>query len=406
MKKITLLLLVILVVISSCNKDDNTIDPKPVPNYQLKLQTMLDENWAQFAEGKKDFPGGYALQLLSPVGNFFVSTGDLSEITNQTHFRAASTTKTFTTAAIMLLHQQGKLNIDHFVTDTIPGANEPYLPASEEFNIPFKNEITIKLLLQHRAGMFDIINQDIPDSTNQPYAGYRYCEYIEANDSLHTFTITETAGVVSANQLFNTKPDTEFHYSDTGMGLLGLIIERVSGKRYDKFLAENFLVPLGLENTSFPYKGDDVTLPSPFASSYVYFQEDSFDVTQGNVSMHVAEGNVITTPIDLANWMSKLYKGEAGVDYKYVRFYMMDCLPTYESHQYYGLGTVFTPELGYGHNGGHVAYFTTARYDPNTDITFVMYTNVWDFNVLLEDFMVELLNMYAVVYEAKDILKK
>ncbi len=413
MKKINLFYLITIflfgiLIISSCKKDDDKCNPKPVTDYQSKLQNLLDDKWAQFAEGKENFPGGYALQMLSPSGNFFVSTGDLSEITNQTHFRAASTTKTFTAAAIMLLHQQGKLNIEHFVIDTIPGTNEPYLPSSEEFNIPFKSQISIKLLLQHRAGMFDIINQDIPDTVNQPYAGYRYCQYITEGlgEPLHTFTITEMAEVVAVNQLYNSSPNTEFHYSDTGMGLLGLIIERISGKRYDQFLADNFLTPLSLENTSFPYKGDDITLPSPFASSYAYFHGESLDYTEDNVSMDVAEGNVVTTPIDLANWMSKLYKGEAGVDYKYVRFYMMDCLPTYESHQNYGLGTVFTPELGYGHNGGIIAYFTTARYDPETDITFVMYTNVWDFDVLLEDFMVELLNMYAVVYEAKKILKK
>ncbi|RLD75903.1 MAG: hypothetical protein DRJ10_14450 [Bacteroidetes bacterium] len=407
MKKIPFLLLVLFVVISSCKKDDDKVDPKPEIDYQGKLQTMIDENWAEFAEGKENFPGGYALQLLSPVGDFFVSTGDLADLTNQTHFRTASTTKTYTAAAIMLLQQQGKLNINHFVTDIIPVSNEPYLPNGEDFNIPFKNQISIKLLLQHRAGMFDIINQDIPDTVNQPYAGTRYCEYIKETLGLtHTFTIKETAGIVAVNQLYNSEPDTKFHYSDTGMGLLGLIIERVSGKRYDQFLADNFLTPLGLSNTSFPYAGDDITLPSPFASSYAYFQGESFDVTEDNVSMHVAEGNMITTPHDLATWMNKLYTGKAGIDYKNVRFYMMDCLPTYEAHQNYGLGTVFTPELGYGHNGAHIAYFTASRYDPETDITFVIYTNVWDYDILMADFYLEVLNMYAVVYEARDILKK
>jgi len=70
MKKITLLLLGLLVVISSCEKDDDKTDPKPVIDYQTELQTILDENWAEFAQGKENFPGGYALQLLSPIGDF------------------------------------------------------------------------------------------------------------------------------------------------------------------------------------------------------------------------------------------------------------------------------------------------------------------------------------------------
>ncbi|NQU35904.1 MAG: beta-lactamase family protein [Bacteroidetes bacterium] len=407
MKKITLLILALFVVISSCKKDDDKVDPIPEIDYQGKLQTMIDGSWSDFVEGQENFPGGYALQILSPLGDFFVSAGDLADITNQTHFRAGSTTKTFTAAAIMLLHQQGKLNINHFVTDLIPGTNEPYLPVSEEFNIPFKDEITIQLLLQHRAGMFDIINQNIPDTVNQPYAGYRYRDYIEETVGLnYTFTITETAGVVAINQLYNSKPGTEFHYSDTGMGLLGLIIERISGKRFGQFIAENFLTPLGLGNTTFPYEGADNNLPSPFASSYVYSQGETYDVTQYNVSINVAEGNLITTPLDLASWINKLYTGKAGVNYENVRFYMMDCLPTFESHQNYGLGTAFTSGLGYGHNGGIMGYFTAARYDPETDITFVIYTNVWDFDILMNDGYYQLLNMYAAVYEAKDILKE
>lgn len=397
-------MIISLLVFSSCNKDSDGNNPIPIPSYQTELQTLINNQWADFAQGKENFPGGYALQILSPLGDFYVSAGDLAETTNKTHFRAASTTKTYTGAAIMLLHQQGKLNINNLITDTIPGKITTYLPNNEEFDIPFKDEITIKQLLQHRAGMFDVINQDIPDTVNQLYAGKRYCEFIKESDPLHTFTISETAGIVAANHLYNSKPETGFYYSDTGMGLLGLIIERVSGKRYDEFLSESFLIPLKLDNTSFPYEGNDIILPSPFASSYAYMQGQSMDVTDDNVSMHVAEGNIITSPLDLATWMNKLYNGNAGIDYENVRFYMMDCLPTFEGHQNYGLGTVYTPELGYGHNGGHIAYFTAARYDPDTDITFVIYTNVWDFDIITSDLYIELLNMYAVVYDAKDIL--
>ncbi|NOY49665.1 MAG: beta-lactamase family protein [Chlorobi bacterium] len=405
MKKITLLLLSMIIIVSSCKKEEDNTDPKPSIDYQAQLQTLIDNHWADFSAGKESFPGGYALQILSPLGDFYVAAGDLSETTNQTRFRAASVTKTFTAAAIMLLHQQGKLNINNLIIDTIPGTNTPYLPATEEFDFPFKDEITIKQLLQHRAGLFDIINQDIPDTVNQVYAAMRYCEFIKESDPLHTFTITETAAVVAENHLYNSEPGTGFHYSDTGMGLLGLIIERVSGKRYDEFLSESFLVPLNLGNTSFPFEGSDIELPSPFAASYAYMLGQSMDVTKDNVSMHVAEGNIISSPLDLAIWMKKLYSGNAGIDYKNVRFYMMDCLPTFEGHQNYGLGTVFTPELGYGHNGGHIAYFTAARYDPDTDISFVIYTNIWDYDIISSDLYVELLNMYAAVYDAKDLLK-
>mgnify|MGYP002630262922 CR=1 FL=1 len=408
MKKLVYILGVSVFVLISCNKNNDDSQPVPVPAYKAELQTLIENNWADFVDGRQGYPGGYALQILSPVGDYYVAAGDLSTTTNKSHFRAGSTTKTYTAAAIMLLHQQQKLNIEDIITGMIPGTGETYLPNTEEFNIPFKNEITIKLLLQHRAGMFDVINQDIPDSVNQPYAGMRYSSYVEdvLGEPTHTFSITETAGIVAANQLYNSKPGTEFHYSDTGMGLLGLIVERVSGKRFDQFLADNFLTPLGLNNTSYPYEGSDVMIPEPTAGSYAYYQGEVFDVSDHNVSLNVAEGNMITTPYDLSLWIKSLYTGNAGVNYNQVQFYIMDCLPTFESHQHYGLGTVFTPKLGYGHNGGILGYFTIARYDPETDITVVMYTNVWDFDVFEIDFMIQVMNMYSVLYDAKDILLK
>jgi D-alanyl-D-alanine carboxypeptidase len=83
-------------------------------------------------------------------------------------FGAASSTKSFTAAGILKLHQQGKLNIDDLITANIPGTNQPYIPNTSGYAIPNKNRITIRLLLQHRAGVFDVTNDEIPDTTNAP----------------------------------------------------------------------------------------------------------------------------------------------------------------------------------------------------------------------------------------------
>ncbi|MFA5417558.1 MAG: serine hydrolase domain-containing protein [Bacteroidales bacterium] len=406
MKKSAFVVILFLIVFTSCKR--NSTDSLYNLNYQSDLQTLIDDHWHRFSVGKENFPGGYALQILSPAGDYFVSTGDLSNTTNKTHFRGASTTKTFTAAAIVLLYQQGRLNLSDFVNRNIPGTTKPYLPETGEFDIPFKEKITIKSLLQHRSGVFDVTNANIPDSVDQPYAGKRYVDYIieDLDEPFHTFTIAEMANVVAVNQLYADEPEEAYHYSNTGYGLLALIIERISGQRYDQFIEEQLLIPNGLNETSFPYLGDDIAMPAPFASSYYYFGGEQENVTEHNVSMHVAEGNIITTPEDLANWIKSLYTGRAGIENKYVQFLMMDCQPTYESHQYYGLGTTFTPFLGYGHNGGHKAFFTSTRYDPDTDITFVIYTNVWDFDLLNIDLYAEILNMYDLVYDAKEMIQK
>ncbi|MBU3926396.1 MAG: beta-lactamase family protein, partial [Bacteroidetes bacterium] len=291
MKTLTFVFILFLTITTSCKR--NSTDNLYNLNYQNDLHKLVEDHWNQFSEGKENFPGGYALQILSPAGDYFVSAGDLSNTTNKTHFRGASTTKTFTAAAIVLLYQQGKLNLSDFVTRNIPGTTNPYLPETGEFDIPFKDKITIKSLLQHRSGVFDVINANIPDSVNQPYAGKRYVDYIieDLDEPFHTFTIFEMANVVAVNQLYADVPEEAYHYSNTGYGLLALIIERISGQRYDQFIEEQLLIPNGLSETSFPYLGDDITMPAPFANSYYYFGGEQENVTEHNVSMHVAEGN-------------------------------------------------------------------------------------------------------------------
>ncbi len=405
MNRVIIIISIVMLFISSCKKSDDPVNDNAI-DYQTELQKIVDDNWTKFIDGRDGVPGGYALQIMSPHGDFFVSTGGLNEATNETHFRAASTTKMFTAAAVMLLHQREKLNIYDFVTDTIPETSITYLPATDEFNIPFKDQITIKQLLQHRAGLYDLINQDVPDDVDKPYAGYRYVDYVEEvlAEPFHTFTINEMAAVIADNQLYNSAPDVQFYYSDTGMSLLAFIVERVTGAKFENFLTDNLLVPNGLNNTTFPSSGDDVVMPSPFASGYVYLDGQVYDFTEQNVSMSVGEGNVVTTPKDLATWVSKLYSGKAGIDYKNVRYLMMDCLPTYEVHQYYGFGTVFTDDLGYGHNGAKTGYFTSTRYNPDNGVTYVIYSNVWDFESMEFDLMTQVIDMYGVAYEAMELM--
>ncbi len=369
------------------------------------LELIVEEHWKEFSKHKSNFPGGYALQVLHPKGDYFVSVGDLKHIDNETHFRAASTTKTFTAAGILLLHQMELLNINDPITGKSPDGSTTYLPDARDFQIPFAEEFTIKMLLQHRGGIFDVTNAAIPERVDQAYAGKNYIEFVKERDPNHTFTVSEMAGVVTKNRLFQFKPNTRFQYSNTGYALLGLIIERISGQKYEEFIQTHLLKPIELDDTSFPHEGSDQLMPHPFVESYGYYKGEIVETwKKDNVSAHVAEGNVVTTPWDLANWIYSLYTGQTALDYKYVKNLMMDCLPTFEGHQNYGLGTVFTPDMGYGHNGGHRAYFTVARYDPDTDVTLVLYVNVWDYETFEFDIYTQVYNMYDLIFAVKKLL--
>jgi D-alanyl-D-alanine carboxypeptidase len=346
------------------------------PNLTAKLESLIEQEWAKYTANKTGFnDGGISLLTLSPKGNYFVCAG--VDITADTHFRSASTTKTYTAAAILLLHQEGKLRISDKIVDNILGTDDPYVPDSAAYAIPFKENITIQQLLEHRAGVFDVSNSLIPDNVSAPYAGKSYIAYVkeQMGQPEHTFTFDELLGVAASNQLSYFQPGTGFHYSNTGYSILGKIIERVSGMSYASFIEQYLLVPNGLSETSLPTQGNDQQLPSPYVDGYVWTQGVQYQVTMDNMSPHVAEGNVITTPNNLATWAKLLYTAKSGLNQTYVDL-MKEVTPTGEEHGFYGLGTTYTEGLGYGHNGAHIGYLTVMRYDPTTDVTIVMFVSV------------------------------
>jgi D-alanyl-D-alanine carboxypeptidase len=367
---------------SGCKKYNHHTKQK----LDVKLQQLLDEKLARY---KDKFPGkniGLGLYVKSAGGghgqsgeNVYVSSGFPKEYGEAIQFRGASTTKSFTAAAILKLHQDGKLNIDDLITDNIPGTNTPYIPATSVYAIPNKDKITIRLLLQHRAGVFDITNDSIPATVNAPYAGKRYVDYIsDQQGEEHTFTIPEMVEVVAQNHLSYFEPGAAFHYSNTGFHLLTLIIERVSGKRYDQFLQDQFLTPLQMNHTSFPYLGTDRVLPAPYVNGWLRYEGKLTEVDKDNVSPIVGDGNVVTTPADLVTWANALYGSNTILNAE-LHAQMITGILTNEGHVNYGLGTELNPpDLGYGHNGAHPAYVTFMRYHPQTNASYVLFCNFFD----------------------------
>ncbi|HWR58522.1 MAG TPA: serine hydrolase [Thermodesulfovibrionales bacterium] len=76
--------------------------------------------------------------------------------------------------------------------------------------------------------------------------------------------------------------------------------------------------------------------------------------------------------------MKGVSAGAAGLSSSTVEM-MKNGLPTSAAGTAaYGLGIIHSPTLGYGHNGAHEGYLTLMFYRPETDVTFVLFTNVWD----------------------------
>jgi len=141
-------------------------------------------------------------------------------MTTDKMFDLASLTKMFsTTFGIMMLVDRGEINLDAPV--------KTYLP---EFSGGAKDSITIWHLLTHTSGLYQ----------------WKPLYY-------HASTSQETRKYIASLPL-EYKVGESRHYSDLGFMLLGYIIEQVSGKRLDQFMAENLYEPLGLKHTAFTPK--------------------------------------------------------------------------------------------------------------------------------------------------------
>ncbi|MDD3637856.1 MAG: serine hydrolase [Bacteroidales bacterium] len=403
-----LIVLMLMISITSCNKkDDQSLIPAEL---QSQFEVMLDNEMTKYVQKYPSYPGGIALQVFVKGEPYFMASHFDEAVNSGFHFRAASNTKTFTAAAVLLLHQQGKLNIDHLLTDTIPGTDQLYLPNTAAYAIPFKDEISIVDVLRHRAGIFDVTNDSIPHSVvaDVPYKGHFYLEYVMDQDEDHTFTPEELISVVAQTELYYFEPGADYHYSNTGYSVLARIIERVSGQSYQDFIIQNLVTPMGLINTTVPVLGSDQQMPEPFFSGYVLQNQQVYDVTASNISGNVAEGNIITTPYELALFIRKLLSGNGPLTSYTVNSMMMNVLPVNTTTTYaYGCGLSLTNGLGYGHNGAHEGYLSLMAYDPENDISIVVVTNTWNLTNGMGSLYEQLGGlMVDVAYKAKNIAKE
>jgi CubicO group peptidase (beta-lactamase class C family) len=274
--------------------------------------------------------------------------------TAQTRYRIYSITKQFTAMAILILQEQGKLNVQDLLCKYIPDC-----PAAWK-------EITLHHLLTHTAGIPDII------------ASADYAE-IKATPSPPDQTILR----------FKDKPldfqaGEKWSYSNSNYILLGSIIERVSGQTYEDFLQKNIFGPLKMVNTGYDHNRTDLAIG--YANQTI-IKADGVDM-----SIPYAAGGLYSTVEDLYRWDQAL-STEQLVPQK-------------------ALDTMFTAHasipdsggLGYGygwfigqwlnrrnifHGGSLVGYTSLIDRYPDDKVTVIVLTNQEDLDPATTSDMVE-----------------
>ncbi len=198
--------------------------------------------------------------------------------TTETKFRLWSITKQFTAVAILMLEERGLISVN----DSI----RKYFPEYPEFD----ERITVHHLLTHTAGFFNYA--DIPYSHKKFYK--------------LPYTSEELIGSFKDKPL-DFEPGEGWNYSNSGYYLLGLIIERVSGKKYSQFLKENIFEPLAMRNTGVD---DNKTLIQNSASGYYLNGDNLIHCEYIDMNTVFSSGGIYSTVEDMYLWDQALHNGK------------------------------------------------------------------------------------------------
>jgi len=291
-----------------------------------------------------------------PQWNSAVGTADdVNPMTGNYALEVGSVTKTFTSALILQLQEEGKLSINDSISN--------YLPTFPNID----STITIKQLLNHSSGIFDYVNDD----TTHALLNSAYFEEPEKVWSVEEIL----QNYVQAPRF---KPGKSYRYSNTNYLLLGMIAEKVTGRSYTQEVRERFFTPFGLTHTFFGW-ADSITLPFPHYYTASNGSEPGFDfysiprtaqLTQGRF-----DGGIVSTTEDLAKWSKALYTGKvlnnASMSQMLVFHTLQDGGP-------YGLGVEKVPYYSrtlYGHSGGMPGFVTMMYTNPKDSATLVVVQN-------------------------------
>ncbi len=295
---------IILSVNSSCNSgadadpelaDSLTVailpEPEPVSTGDSLRIYNASRLWFDTVLKPRKFSGGMIVakngRIIFEAYNGTAHIAGTDTINFNTSMHIASITKTFTAMAVLKLMQDGKLNLDDEFSKIFP-----------EFNYP---GVTVRTLLNHRSGLpnYNYFMEDL---------GWDKSKYVSNADILN-YLITRKPDLIGVLQ-----PNTHFSYCNTNYALLALLIEKISGLKYEGYLQKTFFTPLKMKNT-YVFNISDTAKATP---SYNWRGNlESFNF----LDQVYGDKNIYTTPKDLLIWdralSSNIFLTEATLEQAY-----------------------------------------------------------------------------------------
>lgn len=272
------------------------------------------------------------------IGYSQVNGTEKKPLTMANRYRIGSITKMFTAAMILQLVEEGKLKL----TDTL----DKFFP-----QIPNARKITIVQILGHRSGIPNVKR----DQNSQK------------NVNTTPMAKDEMLALI-ANGRPDFEPGTKHSYSNSGYLLLGLILEKVTGKSYGEALEERITSRIGLKDTYVATGNIDVNKNE--ALTYMNISGEWKQVPETHPSILFSAGAIVATPNDLAKFIQMLFDG------KIVSKESLDQMKVIKDGD--GLGMepfTFAGKTFYGHTGGGDNYGAWLAYLPEEKLAVVYTTN-------------------------------
>ena len=287
----------------------------------------------------------------------------LRAIDARTNFRLASFTKQFTAAAIMLLARDGKLRYDDHLTDFFPE-----FPA-------YGKPITVRNLLNHTSGLQDyedLLMKQYPDTPPE-----RVPQILDAG--VLKILEQQTSGKFA--------PGSKWEYSNSGYAVLAMIVEKVSGKTFGRFLNERIFVPLKMKNSLAYEKGKNKVPHRAYGHSRNNGAWQETD--QSPTSAVLGDGGIYSSIDDLTKW-DRALREHTLLSEAEMRPALTPVQPTDGPAKFpegqivtYGFGWFLDPYQGHrrmSHDGETIGFRTTIQRFPDDKLTVIVLANRTDIN--------------------------
>lgn len=204
--------------------------PAPPPDLDRLIQSRLEEAGIMGLAAAVIVDG----QVIWSQGFGFRDARRTKPFTPDTPVNVASITKTVTGVAMMQLVSQGRLSLDEDINRYLPfPVRNPRFPGQP---------ITLRMLATHTSS--------IRDRWEVYRDSYRFSDDpVEPLSSFLTAYFSPRGRFYSPSNFADAAPGTERDYSNLGAGLVGFIIERMTGERLDQYTKRNIFAPLAMSST-------------------------------------------------------------------------------------------------------------------------------------------------------------